>query len=383
MTSLPSSPTLDDDEFIWTSPPLEKTALTKQIQEYENSSLHCPICHQFFINCVTLRCPSNHAFCSECIRKALSEGNKMRRCHSCPICKKEVKGKEENYLCPNWGLQIAVDKYREMRDELYRSVLEGQGLKKQVETSNQNQSSSKDDIGLNGQQCNEQNTDSKQQQDKENQEHAGNTRPRRSCRNNSPNYKEVEQADLPANKPVNNNDDLYKPDDDDDVNNSTEIQSTNNLGIASSTNDTITSMNNSNDTSSATATATATAATSLPKPTESNHNNITNNMKRMPHFRFHGAKRSQLVRWCEENGLPVDGSDDDKKSRLKNYVILWNAECDSRNPRSQAELIKELKSRELSEKVSVFMLFEYYTSSIHVVNPYIYVHLLPFFAVCK
>lgn len=310
---------LDGDEFIWSSPDLQSTPLTTKIQNYEQSALHCFICHQFFTNAVTLR-PCNHVFCSECIRKALREGNKIRRMHNCPICKKEVKGKEENYLVPNWGLQVAVDSYREMRSMLHCSIQQGQmdakavkdltmgsESKKNVEKDyNYSHKSSKADI----------NVLQRVGQGRTEEESPPIKRARRNCRLSHSTYKE-DQFNAGENE----------SDKDEDF----EINERASLKVISQSIKT-------NSTPSP-------HSTGIGVETQSNQK-----MKRMPPFRFHGTKKTQLIRWCKDHGLPNNGSDDDRKWRLKNYADLWNAECDAMKPRTKKELVKVLRSREQSEK---------------------------------
>ena len=232
--------------------------------------------------------------------------------HNCPICKKEIKGKEENYLVPNWGLQVAVDSYREMRGMLYRNIQQGQANEKTLngltvgsdsqtfveKDDNYCQESCKVDINDSQRAC----------QAETEKECPSSKRPRRNCRLSHSTYKEENIDD--------------GKDEDVEINKRAPFKA-----IPHST------MTNSN-----------VITKSIIQPNQ--------NMKRIPPFRFHGTKKNQLIRWCQDNGLPTNGSDDDRKWRLKNYADLWNAECDSMKPRSKGELIRVLRTREQSEKVS-------------------------------
>ena len=84
---------------------------------------------------------------------------------------------------------------------------------------------------------------------------------------------------------------------------------------------------------------------------------ISISMKRIPPFRLHGTKKTQLIRFLQEHSLPTHGSDDDRRWRLKNFVDLWNAECDAMRPRSRDKLVNELRLREQREKVGDLMYF--------------------------
>ena len=97
----------DNDCYAWVTDPFshEPSELNKNLQDFEQSSLQCEICRQFYCNAVSLR-DCHHSFCSECIRVSLSiEKRGMKRIGSCPICRKEVK---EDSVCimPNWALQV-------------------------------------------------------------------------------------------------------------------------------------------------------------------------------------------------------------------------------------------------------------------------------------
>mmetsp|Transcript_6840 Transcript_6840/g.8631 ORF Transcript_6840/g.8631 Transcript_6840/m.8631 type:complete len:679 (-) Transcript_6840:82-2118(-) len=82
-------------------------------------------------------------------------------------------------------------------------------------------------------------------------------------------------------------------------------------------------------------------------------------MKRMASYRLYGMKRTQLDKLCNEHGLPTNGNDEDKKSRLKKFVDLYNAECDAEFPRSKQKLVNELRQRELNVKKEARQLNNY------------------------
>eukprot|EP00594_Rhizosolenia_setigera_P012008 CAMPEP_0178971950 /NCGR_PEP_ID=MMETSP0789-20121207/20658_1 /TAXON_ID=3005 /ORGANISM="Rhizosolenia setigera, Strain CCMP 1694" /LENGTH=557 /DNA_ID=CAMNT_0020659175 /DNA_START=41 /DNA_END=1710 /DNA_ORIENTATION=- len=71
-------------------------------------------------------------------------------------------------------------------------------------------------------------------------------------------------------------------------------------------------------------------------------------LKRKPSTRYHKMKRKKLVELCENEGLWTTGTDDELKERHKNFVLRYNAECDSTHPRSHAEILEECKNREKS-----------------------------------
>lgn len=76
----------------------------------------------------------------------------------------------------------------------------------------------------------------------------------------------------------------------------------------------------------------------------SNINKVS--LKRKASTRYHKMKRKKLVELCENEGLWTTGTDNELKERHKNFVLLYNAECDSTHPRSHAEILEEFTNRE-------------------------------------
>lgn len=52
---------------------------------------------------------------------------------------------------------------------------------------------------------------------------------------------------------------------------------------------------------------------------------------------------SQLRKKFKELGIPTEGSKDLMKRRHTEWVNLWNANCDSQNPKSRMQLLRELR----------------------------------------
>ncbi len=343
---------LDEEEWVWTSPPLQTTPtdLTKQIINFEKSATHCPLCHAFFNIPVTLR-PCNHVFCSECIRNSLTAVNKIRRCRTCPLCSTEVKGREEDYLVPNWGLTVVIKEYKELRRVLHSHLVDCQQQKREaicdsmnMNAANNNSTNSSGTSGIdNGNVEKNQEKELNETTFNENCQNTHSKRPRRNCqKKNDPNYNEDQSFDHEI-ETVNQPPERASP-----------LQPPNNQIKNTSTTTMITNNNKNN------------IPCNISDTNINNLNNITNipitnqsNMKRIPPFRFHGTKKTQLIQWCQKHGLSPDGSDDDRKWRLKNFAVLWNAECDAMIPRSKEELVMALKVRERCEKVCVVPHFQY------------------------
>lgn len=90
-------------------------------------------------------------------------------------------------------------------------------------------------------------------------------------------------------------------------------------------------------TSITTATTTTTAHRLRPKPT--------------PHY--HGMKRKEIQNLLKKDGLSILGTDAEMKERHKEYLLLYNAECDAQYPRSNQEIVKTLQQRELKRKEEI------------------------------
>lgn len=75
--------------------------------------------------------------------------------------------------------------------------------------------------------------------------------------------------------------------------------------------------------------------------------------KKLPKCVYHGLKKKQLQKKCQELGLNADGDEAQLKARHQEYVLLHNAQCDSFHPRPKSELIKEVHERERVKRVSL------------------------------
>ena len=66
---------------------------------------------------------------------------------------------------------------------------------------------------------------------------------------------------------------------------------------------------------------------------------------------FKGKNRKKLAELCTKEGLPSHGTDDVLKRRLKEYIMLYNANCDAIYPKSKHELVQELLAQERQVKL--------------------------------
>ncbi|PQE26626.1 hypothetical protein CJF31_00010585 [Rutstroemia sp. NJR-2017a BVV2] len=64
--------------------------------------------------------------------------------------------------------------------------------------------------------------------------------------------------------------------------------------------------------------------------------------ERLPHVNFDLIKEQQLKKKLSEQGLSTTGGRAMMIKRLTEYMTIWNANCDAKNPRSSAQLKKDL-----------------------------------------
>jgi len=300
-----SQPIKDTDSFAWTTPPFCKSGptLNVKLQAFEQSNLSCHICREFFRNAVSLSV-CNHSFCSECIRVSLSHGKRsINRTRNCPICRAEVKEDDSHAIVPNWALQETVDKYQEMRPLLYNSLVRLQSVDEGKETVGELKKSSSfiksnnDSVAKNivvGGESNGVKT----------------TTFRRSKRRK---LVDITLSDFKSS-------DRDSTDDNDldeeyiEEGSALTSQRYKNMEITS---------------------------TPLQVPQQK---------VQRKHFFYHGVKKAKLQELCKNEGLATTGSDSQLKERHVEFVRIWNAECDAKNPRSKNELVKEATQRESARK---------------------------------
>ncbi|KAK0665268.1 putative postreplication repair E3 ubiquitin-protein ligase rad-18 [Cercophora samala] len=90
------------DSTDWLGTPLVSL---KPVEE----AFRCHVCKDFFVTPMITSC--NHTFCSVCIRRCLTADSK------CPLCR---KNDDMSKLRGNWALREAVDAFKEARDTLLK-----------------------------------------------------------------------------------------------------------------------------------------------------------------------------------------------------------------------------------------------------------------------
>ena len=112
----------DDDEYIWTTGPLQGDTVGSGIKEIENT-LKCLIC-QGWLNAPVSPKRCGHTFCSLCIRSAITQRqSKGGNVHPiCPICRDPI---DQRDLVPNRSMADLVDKFRGLRGVLRDRIVAG------------------------------------------------------------------------------------------------------------------------------------------------------------------------------------------------------------------------------------------------------------------
>ena len=90
--------------------------------------------------------------------------------------------------------------------------------------------------------------------------------------------------------------------------------------------------------------------------TTTTNNSITTLRKRRPDTHYKGMHRNKLAELCRKYGLAETGDAVMLKARHQAFISLYNAECDSFTPRSEAEIAREINKRESAKKVNSFHL---------------------------
>ena len=293
---------LENDEYTWTTAPLSKDVkLHASLKDFE-SSLRCPICAQLFSNPVILTSTNSkgqceHTFCSECIRSYFAKTRRTSAKGSgslhCPVCRNAT---DERKLIPNRLVGECTLSWKAMRGSLLKVVRDNA----KNHLSKDDGKSSKSKSG------NKRHATSKITRTSK--------RPRRSNR-----IKNIHDSDV-------SNDE--NDDDDTETDNSDEDEYNPNISI----------LTNSDEEN---------GVKTMARAVNSNGIKV---IKMKSSYHYHGMKRKQLQKLCASEKLPTHGTDKELKDRHMKFITLYNAECDSNNPRSQLDLVKVLMAREKHEK---------------------------------
>ena len=70
------------------------------------------------------------------------------------------------------------------------------------------------------------------------------------------------------------------------------------------------------------------------------------NMKALAQPVYHLLKDAELRKRLREHGLDCKGDRKNMTQRLKNFIVLWNSQCDLDKPMTKLEMIAQLKKGE-------------------------------------
>ena len=77
-------------------------------------------------------------------------------------------------------------------------------------------------------------------------------------------------------------------------------------------------------------------------------NNPMKNMKALAQPVYHLLKDAELRKRLREHGLDCKGDRKNMTQRLKNFIVLWNSQCDLDKPMTKLEMIAKLKKEEIN-----------------------------------
>jgi E3 ubiquitin-protein ligase RAD18 len=294
-------------------------------------SYRCTICYQLYNVPVSLY-PCLHSFCSLCIRTNLrSQYTGMKRKAECPLCHVNLLtngnggggggGGYEKSILQNKALENMVDLYKDrvrgtLRESLVRlDVLEWKEKKGALMMGSGNSMMMAAD--------NNADADPKQQLEEQKEEpslQSASKRARRSTANYQREY---------SNESSDNDDD--EKDDDEEA---TYSDATATPAVASA--------------SAAAAAATTASFNHLTQ--QHQYHQSSSPRKRKPTVSYHGLKRKKLIELCQREGLGINGTDQDLKQRHADFIMLYNAQCDSQHPMSENEVAQEIMKQEKCRK---------------------------------
>lgn len=251
--------------------------------------------------------------------------NSMKRKADCPICNVEVKlpgtSGYEKAIIPNKHLSQQVNLYKScgVRDEIRSSLV-------RLDVLEQEKRLGKFDsvVGVGGVEDELGNGGSKKKKRDGNEEKSLRCSKRSRGQTTSTAAAAMKKSNDSSDDDDDNKDEDYKDDngDDEDYND----------------------INNSKMPASSSSSSSTNQATTNTK------------LKRKPPVSYHNMNKKKLIELCSKEGLDVTGNEIQLKQRHSDFIILYNSECDSDQPRSVKELVKELKSREKHIKVCLCVL---------------------------
>lgn len=279
---------------------------------------------------MTLR-PCHHSFCNQCIRRHLNNTirNGVKKKRDCPVCHAKIEIQksggvmkaldDEEAIVPNYGLQKAVDEYKQLRRKLYETLVELQSLKQQQQLNAANKPTfnpeEKNILSMTPLvDATKRTVDNFQ-----NDELPSNKRPKRKCTvGNTVSYLEVDQQDDDVEVVENNHDVACK---------SKDPQKENEVHIVQTT-----------------------VTTNSPATTTTREPATTVRLERK-HFILVGKKKKDLVQMCKQEGIDWSGTDGELKDRIQRFADFWRAECDREEHKTREQVLDEFRKQEEIRKM--------------------------------
>jgi len=242
----------------------------------------------------------------------------VKKKRDCPVCHAKIEMQkstsgvikaldDEEAIVPNYGLQKAVDEYKQLRHKLYDTLVELQTLKNQKVQLCKDSANPKDNSSVDLD-SNKRTTDDNIQQE------LPNKRPKRKCIvGNSVSYLEVEPHD--------------------DV----ECVANHHATLSKLNDEKNDDLWDANEHQMQTMTATKLPATAV-------------RLERKI-FNLIGKKKKDLVQMCKQEGIDWSGSDVDLKERIQRFADFWRAECDREEHKSRQQVLDEFRKQEEVRKV--------------------------------
>ncbi|KAK3996186.1 hypothetical protein QBC44DRAFT_318350 [Cladorrhinum sp. PSN332] len=280
-------------------------------------SLRCHVCKDFFNTPMLTSC--NHTFCSICIRRCIQTDQK------CPLCRKEDT---ESRLRGNWAMREAVDAFVDARDAILKFAKTPPPAPVAVQKSPKRKAGKMAEA------------------DEEDQ---GSKRPRRSGRSTSASARDdawAEQA-LELDEDELESEDEYVPETDDGLVACPICSKRMKLEKVDRHLDTTCPGPDAPQFSpplprgplprrrGGNALASSSSSSTSKNPTDPPPS-------RLPALPYSMLKDVALRKKLSELGISTAGSRPILEKRHQEWVTLWNANCDSQNPRSRQELLHDL-----------------------------------------
>ncbi|PGH23725.1 DNA repair protein rad18 [Polytolypa hystricis UAMH7299] len=288
------------DSTDWLSTPLASLARV-------DSALRCQVCKDFFEHPVITSC--SHTFCSLCIRRCLSVEGK------CPACR---SGDQELKLRRNWAVQELVDSFKLARKGVleFARTARVRGAEDEGEGEVEEGSA---DVELHVAKKRRVNGAEKGRRDVvEGRRTRSQSRMVENSINTQENRQEVVIDD--------SQDEDYEPDD----------------GLVACP---ICSRRMKNEAVFRHLDL-CTGSQSLRRPQISSPRkpppSSTRKFERLPAINFSILKENVLRKKLRDLGIPDSGSKHLLKRRYTEWMNLWNANCDAKEPKSKSELVREL-----------------------------------------